>query len=98
MELSRDRPLESRGLLYPLMVIAAIAVITFSVLGMATIMGWMPTALANAQPAADLPFGNRPGVTFDCAECGILETLRDGERPDSRSAPGEIVASVQSWR
>jgi hypothetical protein len=72
MELSRDRSLESRGLLYPLMVIAAIAVIVFSVLGMATIMGWMPSALANAEPP-DYAGSARPGVTFDCAECGILE-------------------------
>jgi hypothetical protein len=96
MELRRDRPLETRSLLYPLMVIAAIAVITFSVLGVATLMGWMPTALANAQPAADFPGAARTGVTFDCAECGILESLRDTERPDSRSAPREIVAYVQS--
>ena len=74
VELSRDRLLEGRSLLYPLMVIAAIAVIAFSVLGMATLMGWMPSALANAHPAADVA---SPGVTFECAECGILESLRD---------------------
>jgi hypothetical protein len=95
MELSRDRPLEGRGLLYPLMVIAAIAVITFSVLGMATIMGWMPATLAHAQPAGEFAGGIRQSVTFECAECGILDSLRADERPDYRSAPKDIVA-VQS--
>ena len=92
MELSRDRSLESRGLLYPLMVIAAIAVIVFSVLGMATLMGWMPSALANAQ-SADYA---RPSVTFDCAECEILQSLRDVEWRDDRSAPAKVVASLDS--
>jgi hypothetical protein len=76
------------------MVIAAIAVIVFSVLGMATLMGWMPNALANAHPRGD--FAVRTGVTFECAECGILESLSDGEGPDHRSAPNELVAYVQS--
>lgn len=46
------------GILYPLMLIAATAVIVFSIAGIATMMGWMPSALsgsadtARAQPAA----------------------------------------------
>ena len=40
------------GLLYPMLVIAAIAVIVFSVTGIATMMGWLPSALSgrNAAP------------------------------------------------
>ena len=38
------------GLLYPMMVIAAIAVIIFSVTGIATMLGWMPSALSNRDP------------------------------------------------
>lgn len=34
------------GLLYPMLVIAAIAVIVFSVTGIATMMGWLPSALS----------------------------------------------------
>jgi hypothetical protein len=46
------------GILYPLMLIAATAVIVFSIAGIATMMGWMPSALSGgadagrAQPAA----------------------------------------------
>jgi hypothetical protein len=90
MELSRDRSLDSRGLLYPLMVIAAIAVIAFSILGIATIMGWMPDALANAQPGAAYKAG--VGVTFECAECGVLESLRDIDQRHLGAAPEKVAA------
>jgi outer membrane lipoprotein SlyB len=40
------------AILYPLMVIAAIAVIIFSVAGIATMMGWLPTVHSQAEPAA----------------------------------------------
>jgi hypothetical protein len=40
-----DRDTEDRpGLLYPMLVIAAVAVITFSILGIASIIGWLPAA------------------------------------------------------
>ena len=45
------------GLLYPLMVIAAIAVTVFSAVGVATMMGWMPGALSGSEPAANDPPG-----------------------------------------
>ena len=46
MELSHDRPAQPYGLLYPMMLIAAIAVIVFSILGIVSIAGWMPNALS----------------------------------------------------
>ncbi|HSB49598.1 MAG TPA: hypothetical protein VLD15_08790 [Burkholderiales bacterium] len=58
------------GILYPLMLIAATAVIVFSIAGIATMMGWMPSALsggadaARAQPAAAAqPAAPRPVET-----------------------------------
>ena len=46
MELSRDeRRFEKSGLLYPMMVIAAIAVIVFSIVGIASMAGWLPNSL-----------------------------------------------------
>lgn len=44
-------------LLYPLMVIAAIAMTVFSVVGVATMMGWMPGALSGSEPAAKAKLG-----------------------------------------
>jgi hypothetical protein len=77
MELSRERPLETRGLLYPLMVIAAIALIVFSLLGIATVTGWMPRALADSDTETA-----RSDVTFECVECGVLESMRELQRRD----------------
>lgn len=53
------------GLLYPLMLIAAITVIVFSVAGIATMMGWMPTALSDSDPAAKA----------SCVNCGVVESI-----------------------
>jgi outer membrane lipoprotein SlyB len=39
------------GILYPVLLIAAIAVILFSALGIATMMGWMPTVLSGGNQA-----------------------------------------------
>ena len=44
-------PVRTSGLLYPMMLIAAIAVIVFSVVGIATMMGWMPRALSGSSTA-----------------------------------------------
>jgi outer membrane lipoprotein SlyB len=89
MELSRERPLDSRGLLYPLMVIAAIALIVFSLVGMATITGFMPSALAHSETETA-----QSDVTFECAECGVLESMRELERRDQSGGRGEILAAL----
>jgi outer membrane lipoprotein SlyB len=39
------------NLLYPLMLIAAVTVIVFSVVGIATMMGWLPSAQSKNDPA-----------------------------------------------
>ena len=87
MELSRERSLEPRGLLYPLMVIAAIALIVFSLLGIATITGWMPSALAHSGTET----AGRD-ATFECAECGMLESMRELERRDQSGGRADILA------
>jgi outer membrane lipoprotein SlyB len=100
MELSREYPLQRYGLLYPLMVIAAIAVIVFSIVGIVAISGWMPSAMVGAAPAVSTPRDS--GVThstrtaipeelkapsaFPCAECGVIESIREIERDGSLAA------------
>lgn len=83
MELSRER-LDGPGLLYPMMVIAAIAVIVFSVVGIASISGWMPSGLISRAAAATVNHNGidtaRGGATFQCAECGVIESLRELEQ------------------
>ncbi|MGH6692039.1 MAG: hypothetical protein ACREF4_15325 [Gammaproteobacteria bacterium] len=67
---STGAAVKDAGILYPLMLIAAMAVIVFSIAGIATMMGWMPSALsggadsARAQPAAaSQPAAPRPVET-----------------------------------
>lgn len=76
------------GILYPLMLIAAIAVIVLSISGIATMMGWMPGALsrgadpARAQPAA-APNQGTPhavGSASTCRDCGVVESVRTVEK------------------
>ena len=43
------------GLLYPMLVIAAISVIILSVMGIAAMMGWLPSALSGRESAYDHP-------------------------------------------
>lgn len=47
-------------ILYPLMLIAAIVVIVFSVVGIATMMGWMPSALSGGDPSAKPSYDTPP--------------------------------------
>ena len=76
------------GILYPLMLIAAIAVIVFSVAGIAAMMGWMPAALSSdADPARVQPAPAsqlvRPRVVnaaTDCRDCGVVESMRAVEK------------------
>jgi hypothetical protein len=97
MELSRERPVEGRGLLYPMMVIAAIAVIVFSIVGIASVMGWMPSGLVSRAAAATITADEidtaRSGVTFECAECGVIESMRELER-DRVNAQTDHVAAL----
>lgn len=76
------------GILYPLMLIAAIAVIVFSVAGIATMMGWMPGALssdagpgrARAVPASKPATPRVVNTATDCRDCGVVESMRAMEQ------------------
>jgi outer membrane lipoprotein SlyB len=65
------------GLLYPMMLIAAIAVIMLSLAGIAMVMGWMPGAVSGGGPAA--AEADRPraaeGRAARCRECGVIESI-----------------------
>jgi hypothetical protein len=84
MELGRDRSIERNGLLYPMMVIAAVAVIVFSILGIATVMGWLPSGLVGRTDSAVIQSQEfdtaRSSAMFDCTECGVIESIRNLEQ------------------
>lgn len=76
------------GILFPVMLIAAIAVIVFSVAGIATMMGWMPGVLssgadpARAQPVPASRLAQPPVDTAatGCRDCGVVESIRVVEK------------------
>lgn len=70
------------GILYPLMLIAATAVIVFSIAGIATMMGWMPSALSGGADAARA----RPPAASQQAAPRQVETQA---APRERAATGQ---------
>ena len=97
------------GILYPLMLIAAIAVIVFSVVGIATMMGWMPSVASKGEPqpksgsasnestAMPAPATNRPPADSSaaaCQDCGVIESIRAVESKGEGSPLGAIGGAV----
>ncbi len=93
------------GLLYPMLVIAAIMLIVFSVAGIATMMGWMPPALSGnesgAKPATApvaKAAASRPRMTAStpasCHDCGVIESIRAVEVKGEGSGAGAIGGAV----
>ena len=95
------------GILYPMLLIAAIAVIIFSVLGIAAMTGYMPSALSKNGPDAaseaasgDAPAKNpgKPRPAADgsaaCADCGVVESIRAVESKGQGSGLGAVAGGV----
>jgi len=94
---------KSPGILYPLMLIAAITVIVFSVAGIATMMGWLPSVESKTEPAVKTPPAvksstSRPRVTSSaasaCGDCGVVESIRAVETKGKGSGLGAIGGAV----
>jgi outer membrane lipoprotein SlyB len=85
------------GILYPVMLIAAIAVIVFSIVGIATMMGWLPTALSGsaADKAAVASGRSWQAPAASCDDCGVIEAIRalpvKGEGSGAGAVGGAVV-------
>ena len=90
------------GILYPLMLIAAITVIVFSVAGIATMMGWLPSVESKVEPAAKAApaksAAGRPRVMSSaaaaCGDCGVVESIRAVEAKGEGSGLGAVGGAV----
>lgn len=100
---------KQRNLLYPLMVIAAVTVIVFSIVGIATMLGWLPSAQSMADPASrtdavsgmeNAPARALPGsaaadrVPAQCANCGVIESIRVVESKGEGTGVGAVTGGV----
>ena len=93
---SRNTVDKRQGILYPLMVIAAIAVIVFSVAGIATMMGWMPSVSSKTQPAADERSGAAAPRSESAARTG--DAVHASRPRIASSAPCPDCGVVESIR
>jgi outer membrane lipoprotein SlyB len=98
--------------MHPLMMVAGIAVILFSVAGVAAIMGWMPTSFGHSRDDAALdklsghgtrqaspaPVAQNAPAKVKCAECGVVESVRQveqaGEGTGLGAAGGAVVGGL----
>ena len=73
--------MDNRAILFPLMLIAALAVIAFSAISMVTMLGWAPESISSAQPvsrataAEVMPKAMREAIA-PCADCGPPDGVR----------------------
>lgn len=102
------KTLEKRtAILYPVMLIAAIAVIVFSVVGIATMLGWLPSAISKNDPSARiepaarkgaLPGASRPraqaNAPVNCSDCGVIESIRAVEVKGEGTGLGAVTGGV----
>lgn len=80
-----------RGMLYPIMIIAAISVIVFSVMGIATMTGWLPSALSQkdeAVTAQDQPTADKRALTQD--------EIRPGPQPPQYTSSQPAASAPQA--
>ena len=74
--------MDNRAILFPLMLIAALAVIAFSAISMVTMLGWAPDSISSAQPvsrataAEVMPKPMREAIA-PCADCGPPDVRKD---------------------
>ena len=109
MQTSQPQQTTRPKLLYPAMVIAAIAVTLFSLLGIATMTGLLPQAHSAADLAgntnrqetlamsdADVPAGSHAGAVAPppCSSCGTVESINLVESKGQGSGIGAVVGGV----
>jgi hypothetical protein len=61
------------GLLYPTMLVAAVAVIGFSLFGIATMTGYLPNLLSDSDEAETAP--STSAETVACANCVVISSM-----------------------
>ncbi len=81
MQLSRPYPISSQGLIYSLMCICAVAIVAFSVIGTASMSGIAPPELNSGSEI------EKALSAFQCAECGVIDSLRDMQLSNDAPAP-----------
>jgi outer membrane lipoprotein SlyB len=100
--------------MHPLMMITGVAVILFSLAGVAAIMGWIPTSIGHpsdtvaaeklttntAKPpvtkshTAPVKVATHTAAKVECAECGVIESVRQIQHSGEGSGLGAVGGAV----
>jgi outer membrane lipoprotein SlyB len=97
------------SMLYPLMILAAVSVIIFSIIGVATMTGHVPSAFSSPQKVTDAGQAEANGSALDgrqpssgrqvlvasnCGNCGVIESIREIEAKGQGSGVGLALGGV----
>lgn len=98
---------KSKGVLYPALVVSGISVTAFSLLGIVTMTGWIPTAsshesspIMQSMVAVVTPFELKSqDVKPDrsrqfCHDCGVVESIRISELAVKPSGPDAVASGA----
>ena len=100
------RALGRSGLLYPMLLIAAISVIVFSAFGVATMTGLLPRAESMNEPPPRAESMNEPRATAQsrnhvaskqaaaCSNCGVVESITPVEVRGSGTGLGMAAGGI----
>ncbi|MCK9283692.1 MAG: glycine zipper 2TM domain-containing protein [Rhodocyclaceae bacterium] len=79
-------------LLYPSLIVAAVTVTLFGLVGIAGITGHLPSALAGADAEQKVEATQKKLAA--CYECGVIESVRAVEVKGSGSGMGAVIGGV----
>ena len=88
--------LDRTGILYPMLVIAAVSVIIFSAFGVATMTGLLPRAESMNDPRAMAQPRNHIASNQDatCSNCGVVESITPVEVRGSGTGLGMAAGGI----
>ncbi|CAB1368228.1 glycine zipper 2TM domain-containing protein [Denitratisoma oestradiolicum] len=81
-------------LLYPALIVAAICVTLFSLLGIATMTGHLPGALAGINETSPAAQSAAKLAAAPCADCGVAESIRAITVKGSGSGTGAVIGGI----
>jgi outer membrane lipoprotein SlyB len=100
----------ARNSIHPVAWVAGIALILFSAVGIAAFMGWIPTSMGKPGEVAPLAALDKPKVSpaklaqaqapaaplaaAKCAECGVVQSVREIETKGEGSGIGAVGGAV----
>ena len=82
------------GILYPMLVIAAVSVIIFSAFGVATMTGLLPRADSMNDPHAMTKNRVASGADKACNNCGVIESINAVEVRGQGTGLGAVAGGV----